>query len=236
MAYKLLHSFKPDVIFLTTGSGNKDEARIHESIKLIESIGLKAYRPFEPFSDRQIYDLILEGKHDAFVEVKSALEQFILGKKYNRIFGDALEGFNPSHDLCRYLINASVRSLQDNLPLENYSFLQDELFKCSEIEQDKEGLVLNLNVREVEAKLNACREYSQLKHEVDRFIERFGVEFFNHEYFRKLSQTDMIKNWENEAPFYEIHGRKRVEEGVYKHVISFDNHMKPLAKLLLNIP
>lgn len=232
LAYKFLKDYKPDVIFLTTGSGNKDQPRIAGSVDLVESLGLKVYQPFAPFTDRQIYDLIMGGDFEAFDKVRDALKNFILEHNIQRVVGDALEGFNPSHDLCRYIINSTVKVLEPGSVL-NYDFLQDEVFRNADFEEGTSDIILKLNDGEMESKLGACRAYGQLKFEVDRFFDRYGADFFKLEYFRKINDLDQICTWQGEMPFYEVHGRKRVEEGIYAQTLLFENHMKPLAEFLL---
>ncbi|MCE7993728.1 MAG: hypothetical protein HEP71_17210 [Roseivirga sp.] len=233
LAYKFLQEYKPYVIFLTTGSGNADTPRIKGSIDLVEALELHVFSPFSPFTDRQIYNLIMDGNFGEFKQVKSALTAFVLEHNIERIVGDALEGFNPSHDLCRYIINGCVQDLKGRHNLENYDFLQDEVFRNSEIKLNELDIVLRLNNDEMEAKLQACRKYSELKFEVDRFFDAYGSDFFALEYFRHITDTSMMTNWEGEHPFYELHGRKRVQEGIYEKALLFEDHMLPLAKSLL---
>ena len=233
LAYKLLITEKPDVVYLTTGSGNRNQSRLHESIALVNSLGLKVLSPFEPFSDRQIYDLILEGDHKPFLVLLDSLEDLWRSEGYGRIVGDALEGFNPSHDICRYLVNGLVSRLTSkNKEVENYDFLQDELHKGQD-SINEDSIVFDLSEDEMREKLKACVDYAELKFEVDRFMDSFGLDFFRKECFRKITDLTKVSNWETEAPFYEEHGRRRVKEGVYKRLISFNENMKPLAQALL---
>lgn len=233
LAHKFLNKYRPEVIFLTTGSGNADSPRINGSVDLVEAMGLRVFRPFSPFTDRQIYNLIMDGDFGEFAKVKSAITDFILEHKIERIVGDALEGFNPSHDLCRYIINSCVQDLDGRHSLQNYDFLQDEVFRNSETKINARDIVLKLNNDEMDAKLGACRKYSELKFEVDRFFEAYGPDFFALEYFRHITDTSVISNWEGDRPFYELHGRKRVKEGIYDKALLFEDHMLPLAKSLL---
>ncbi|MBO6496855.1 MAG: hypothetical protein JJ978_14900 [Roseivirga sp.] len=233
LAYKLLLSEKPDVVYLTTGSGNKNKSRIHESINLVNSLGLEVLFPFEPFSDRQIYDLILQRDYEPFLILLDTLEVLCEEKGYERVIGDALEGFNPSHDICRYLINGLVsRLMSNNKELANYDFLQDELHKGQDtIKED--SIVLDLSEDELQEKLKACVDYGELKFEVERFMESFGLDFFKKECFRRVTDLTKVINWDSEVPFYEEHGRRRVNEGVYEKLISFNENIKPLALALL---
>ena len=235
LAYKFLIEFRPSVIFLTTGSGNKDQPRIQGSIDLLTSLGLNVFKPFEPFTDKEIYDLIMRGDFERCSSVKEDLKEFVRENNIQRIVGDALEGFNPSHDLCRYLINSLVDDLSDEHPIASFDFLQDEIFKNSANKAANDDIVLHLNTTEMENKLSACLKYSALKFEVDRFFDEYGADFFRLEHFRRITNNKVVKTWEGSMPFYESHGRKRVDEGTYEQTLLFEDHMKPIAHFLLGI-
>lgn len=232
LAYNFMSVYKPDIIFLTNGSGRNNQPRITQSINLIKSLGLKAYFPFESYSDRQIYDLILSNSIDSFLSTKLALKEFILEQKYQVILGDALEGFNPSHDLCRYLINSIVIDLENKIEIKNYEFFQDDVRKNQTSVKKPEDIILELNEDELQKKMDACINYPEIKSEVDKFVAQYGKSFFTLEFFRKVEEPKKIIGWDTEFPYYEEFGRKRIVEGTYKQLISFENHMKKLAHSL----
>lgn len=233
LAHKFLTEYQPKVIFLTTGSGSADTPRINGSIELLASLGLNVFSPFKPFTDREIYSLIMKGNFKEFDRVKAEIKQFVIDHRIDLIVGDALEGFNPSHDLCRYIINGCVQELKGVHELKNYDFLQDEVFRNSQKKVNEADILLHLNDVELKSKFAACRKYSQLKFEVDRFSEAYGVDFFKLEYYREITNTSLVSSWEGPQPYYEVHGRKRVAEGVYDHSLLFEEHMLPLAQQLL---
>lgn len=234
LAHKFISIYKPDVIFLTDGSGNDGQPRIDQSLNLIKSLGLNAYFPFEPYSDRQIYDLILSNSIDSFLRSKSVLKEFILEQKYRVIVGDALEGFNPSHDLCRYLINSIVIEMEkeNKVKIENYDFFQDDVRKNQTSDKKTGDIILELNEDELQKKMDACINYPKIKSEVDKFVSNFGKDFFALEFFRKINDPTKIVGWDTDFPYYEEFGRKRIAEGTYKQLISFDTHMMKLAQAL----
>ena len=104
--FKFIKEFKPDVFILTDGSGSTNQSRIHQTIKILDSLGSNYNLLFKPFADRELYNIILESKVDELLNIKKLLINEFLNKQYDFVLGDALEGFNPTHDLCRYLINA----------------------------------------------------------------------------------------------------------------------------------
>lgn len=230
LAHKFMSIYKPAVVFLTDGSGNNNQPRIHQSVNLIKSLNLNAYSPFKPYSDRQIYDLILSNSIDSFLRIKLTLKEFILKNEFQMIVGDALEGFNPSHDLCRYLINSIVVELKnEGFEIKNYDFFQDDVRKNQVSEKKDEDIVLELNKNELQKKMDACMNYPEIKSEVDKFVAHFGKEFFALEFFRKVKDPKMITSWDTEFPYYEEFGKRRIAEGAYEQLISFENHIKKIA-------
>lgn len=232
LAYKFLSIYKPDVVFLTTGSGSDNQSRINQSINLVKSLGLNTYSPFTPFSDREIYDLILSNSTDSFLSTKLSLKEFIVEHKFEMIVGDALEGFNPSHDICRYLINSIIIELENEIKIKNYDFFQDDVRKNKISLKKQEDIILELDKNELTKKMNACMNYPEIKSEVDKFVTQFGTDFFALEFFRKVEDPRKIVSWNTKFPYYEEFGRKRIAEGIYKELISFEGHMKQLAQTL----
>jgi hypothetical protein len=55
-------------------------------------------------TDREIYGAILAGDHAQFVALADELAAALVHDKVELVAGDAVEGFNPSHDVCRYVV------------------------------------------------------------------------------------------------------------------------------------
>jgi ABC-type dipeptide/oligopeptide/nickel transport system ATPase component len=232
LAHKFLMKYEPVTVFLTDGSGNSNNPRIEQSIHLLESKNLTVKRPFKPLSDREIYDLLLAKKFEPFIKIKENLKSLINEENVEMIVGDAIEGFNPTHDVCRYITNCIVSESNKKRELRNYDFFQDNVKLNIDHPRGVDDIVLELDKKDLELKLDTCNNYPQIKYEVDKFSQVFGNEFFTTEYFRSVTDTSIIKTWDTEIPFYESFGRKRIAEGVYKKLITFEDHVKPLAEFL----
>jgi hypothetical protein len=233
-AFKILKDLKPDVYILTDGSGQNNDSRLHQSIKLIESLGATYKYSFIPFPDKEIYNIILSGDLDKIKQIKKQLLISVKENNYSEIYGDALEGFNPTHDICRYIINGIVAEMEkDNpqKPILNYDFLLDKIPDMSS--QKKNNLSFELSPTELEMKIKAALDYPELKAEVEMAIERFGVSSFSWELYSRITDLNQISNWKNPFPYYEEIGRKRVASGAYKNCIEFEKHIKPIAEICL---
>lgn len=236
-AFKFLKDSKPDVYILTDGSGNNNQSRLHQSIRLIESLGATYKNIITPFTDKELYNIILSGDLDKIRHIKNQLLFSIKENNYDEIVGDALEGFNPTHDICRYLINGMVAELEKTNPCKsilNYDFVLDKGPNNLSYEENLNGFSLKLSPVELEMKVEAAMNYPELKAEVEIAIERFGISSFSWESYGIINDLNQIVNWKNQLPYYEEIGKKRVASGAYKTCIEFEKHIKPIAEICLS--
>ncbi|WP_163399842.1 hypothetical protein [Flavobacterium fluviatile] len=235
-AFKFLKDLKPDVYIITDGSGQNNDSRLHQSIKLIESLGATFKNSFSPFTDKELYNIILSGDLDKIKKAKNQLLFSVKESNYDEIYGDALEGFNPTHDICRYMINGIVDELQNINPsksIQNYDFVLDKAPDVLSQKESPNTLSLELNELELNMKIKAGLNYPELKSEIEMAIERFGISSFAWEFYGQITDLKQIINWETDYPYYEEVGRKRVASGAYKNCIEFEKHIKPIAEICL---
>lgn len=237
-AYAFIKKYKPDVFILTDGSGSKNGSRVYQSIKLLESLGAKFQDSIKMFTDVELYNIILEQNLSRILSYKNSLKDIIVKNEYDVIVGDALEGFNPTHDICRYLINGIISDILDennSKAILNYDFVLDSAPNNNSKDNNIGGLSLKLSDEEFQMKLNAAMDYPELKYEVDTAIEKYGKEVFFWESFGRVSNLNEISNWGGVKPYYEVFGEKRVSEGSYSRIITFEKHIKPIAELCLGV-
>jgi hypothetical protein len=184
-------------------------------------------------SDREIYRAMLAGDHGRFVAIAEELAAAIVRDRIDVVAGDAVEGFNPSHDLCRYIINAAVRMASgSNGRIASYAFALDAAPDSRPAGCSGEALRVALDDQTLDRKLQAAEDYAELKSEVDSALRRYGKEPFRTEYLWPVDLTDPY-GWDPErVPYYESYGAQRVAKGAYEHLVTFREHVKPLADAL----
>jgi len=192
---------------------------------------------FEPFTDKSIYQLILEGNLDAIHQIRTKLYQYVEAHAYDLIVGDALEGFNPTHDLCRYLINSIVKEYHQtrSRPIYNYAFHLDEAPYFASSSGQADQIQMDLDETEFDLKFKAAQDYPELKYEVDKALGLYGKEAFKKEIYFPVHDLNQIKVWSSPTPKYESYGRDRINNGTYREVIEFEKHMMPIASSILNL-
>ncbi len=236
--YKFLQLLKPRVYILTDGSGYNKRSRVESTMKILLETGATPSEMVGVFTDIEFYDTILSRNTDVLTKVMKDIIRDLRNRKIDMVFGDAIEGFNPTHDLCRYMINTMVKALQIDSKhlLKNYDFLLEAPPDQIGTHEIRDARMVHLSNDELNAKINAALGYQEVAYDVSRALKHYGKQAFSKECLRPVSDLDKLTNWENEAPYYETYGKTKVEQGQYKTSISFEAHMLPLGKTLMADP
>jgi hypothetical protein len=76
--------------------------------RLLESIGATAGPVYGRYPDKTVYRWLLEGRTDVFVQLTSELADAFVAAGVEHVAGDAMEGFNPVHDVWRLMVDGAV--------------------------------------------------------------------------------------------------------------------------------
>lgn len=99
--FGLLKRLRPTLVFLTDGGGEK---RIGETRRGLESIGLGGRAIFLPYTEKSFYDALLHVNTGFFYDVASELRTILRSEKPEQILCDAVEYYNPVHDMTLPLV------------------------------------------------------------------------------------------------------------------------------------
>jgi hypothetical protein len=225
---------RPLVCVLTDGSGSSGEGRLESTTRVLERTGARAGPVYGWMSDRDIYTAILEHDLALFTRLADELSAALVESGATCVVGDAVEGYNPSHDVCRLVINAAVRmaSRARGEPIENLDFVLVGAPDACPEELRARTLQLTLDDDALARKLESANAYPELAGEVASALERFGAAPFRREFLRPAPLDERFGWTAEEKPFYEQHGEKRVAEGVYDRVLRFREHVVPIAEAL----
>ncbi len=228
-----LEQVKPFVFVLTDGSG-RGASRLESTTRLLTTAGARPGAIYGRFSDREVYAALLGGEVDRFVSLAQELAAALREAGVETVAGDALEGFNPTHDLCRLVVDAAVARLaREARPVLNLQFpLEDHPAGEAPGERDPlDRLALYLDEEVFERKLAAARAYPEMAEEVETALARFGPDAFRHEHLTPATTRAVAALYE-EKPFFERHGERRVAEGHYRDVLRGREHLVPVAAAL----
>src|SRR5947209_8011263 len=97
---------QPLVFVLTDGSGRSNQSRLASTTKILNQAGAKLGSIYGRLTDAVAYAAILNHEFDLFVGIAENLCEEFAVQRIGCVAGDACEGYNPMHDVCRLVINA----------------------------------------------------------------------------------------------------------------------------------
>lgn len=227
-----LEVMKPMVCVITDGSGRLGLSRLPSTTKILNQVNASQGVFYGSCSDREAYLAILNRDFDLFIRHARALAAWLVDKPVNYVAGDALEGYNPTHDACRLIIDAGVAMArrQTDRKIGNFQF---PLTGAPKNGSGKEGdgcIDLHLNDAAFERKLSAARSYAELDTEVEAAINENRLEAFRVECLHPA--THELDFGKHNKPYYERYGEQQVAAGHYRDVIRYRDHFLPLAEAL----
>ncbi len=226
-----LERHRPLYFCLTDGSGGDGQSRIASTSRLLHGVGAFPGPIYGRFSDKEVYRILLDGRVDVFVDLVNELAGNLIDAGIECVAGDAMEGFNPAHDLCRALIDSAViivRARTGRL-LQNYEFA----VHGDPVADQADALIrLDLDESALERKIDAAMAYREVIGEVHDALDRFGREAFAVECLRSSSANAMLELFEITPPAYESTGESRVSEGRYREVVRYREHVLPVISAL----
>jgi hypothetical protein len=240
---------RPRVFILTDGSGRGGASRIGSSENVLRAAKAEAGSVWGAMTDQAFYQAVLDGKTALFVDLAVRLGRELAEMKAPYVAGDAREGFNPTHDVCRMIIDAAARRAgRDGASIENYAFL---LFSPHQKAPREGAIYRTLSETELERKLAAGRAYPELAAEaeaafsgtsrnilgdhqdlaaiVDASMEGIGEASFGVECLVPAAGLPRVNA---ERPFYEIYGERLVASGKYQRAIRYREHVQPIERAL----
>ena len=221
----------PIVFVLADGSGGSGQDRCAASSRVIHAAGASIGPVFGFASDKRWYAAILAGERELFEEVRRLIAAACRDARVRRLVTDSVELYNPMHDLCNALAAGVAQEIrQDGGEIE----LLDYALEHPELKTGPARLEFYLPPDALERKLTAVGSYLQLNAEVERRNWPAAAYGWERLYAREADCA-----WPTEPahePFYEQFGRRRIEEGLYRELITYRVHVRPLAIALSGEP
>ncbi len=222
---------KPTVWVLTNGSGHGDRGRVASSASVVTRAGGEPGAVFGAFTDREAYRLLLQGETGPWIEVVESLARTLLDERIDYVLADAVEGFNPIHDLCRVVADGAVAIAERNgATIARYGFTLEAPPDAVLPGLLREAVVIELDDEAVERKIAAARGYPEMAAEVERALAAYGTAAFRREHLRQTDPAAKPDGFFEAAPYYEEHGERQVELGFYDRVLRFREHFLPVAE------
>ncbi|MDX6612051.1 MAG: hypothetical protein QOD75_1237 [Blastocatellia bacterium] len=226
-----LEETRPLVFVLTDGSGRSDQSRLASTTKILDQTGACAGGIYGRLTDAAAYGALLNHDFDLFRDLARELCEAFVTNDIDCVAGDALEGYNPMHDVCRLLINAAVTAAQRLRGREVRNFDFSLIGQVGSHEPHEDGICHRLDDQAFARKMEAANGYAELAGEVGAAQARTTADDLKVECLRPV--VPGVSDYDcDQAPFYESYGERQVTAGHYQTVVRYREHLAPLATAL----
>lgn len=226
-----LEQARPLVFVLTDGSGSGTRSRLPSTTHVLQRAGARAGAVYGRFTDGEIYRALLSHDIALFTETAAELGAALADAEIDYAVADAAEGYNPSHDVCRYLANAAIQiaARASGRPIAGYEY---DVVAGPAASAAPATAVLTLDDEALARKIEAARGYTEMAAEVEAALAKWGPSAFRFEHLRSRAAHE---GWDDPAdvPAYERYGEQRLAAGTYADVIRFTDHVRPVRDALL---
>lgn len=228
-----LETTRPEVWVLTDGSGRSGCSRLGSTTHVLEATGAVPATVYGKMTDIDLYHAVLNFEHERFIAIVDQLAAALIQNSAGCVAGDAREGYNPAHDICRLVIDAAVRLVKRKTDRDilNYDFTLVGKPCESPDELPERGLCLQLDDAAFARKMSAARNYPELRAEVEAALQAAEENSFRTECLRPVD-VNVGEAFAHEKPFYEEYGERQVSAGHYQDVLRYREHILPLAAAL----
>jgi hypothetical protein len=230
-----VEAVRPRVFVLTDGSGRTGRSRIPSTSRVLAAAGAQPGSILGRLGDQAFYAAILGAEHEVFHALTAELVEALDQERPDYVVADALEGYNPAHDVCRYIVNAALAlaNRRGDRPIGNFDFpLVGRPEACPESLAAR-AIRLQLDEAAFRRKVQAARGYPELGAEVEAALRPCSLDLFRHECLRPVDGNQAPPDT---PPYYERYGEKQVAAGHYTRVLRYREHILPLVRSLRRSP
>lgn len=223
LLYGLIARTKPIVHILTDGSGHSSTPRIGSTDALLRDLGARRGAIFGRLSDHEAYAMILERNASLLLALAEELAAELKKQTPAMIVTDAAEGYNPVHDLCRFIAGAAIAMAGVDV----------EQFEYAVVDHPRSlqaAKVIELDDAEYAAKMECARQRAAGLADIDELLSRYGPDVYRTEALVRVGDWTAMGG--DTPPLYERYGVERVAAGRYAQVIRRDEHLLPLRDAL----
>jgi len=228
MLHHWMERHRPVVFALSDGSGSLGVARVERSKRVIEASGASVGAVFGLLPDAAWYRAIVAQDVTPFMRVVESITDGATPPA--TVVSDSIEYFNPLHDLCCVVAHVATGRIngRGGKPVQHLEY-------PIEAESDRpSGQRLTLDGPALARKHTAVANYEELKNEIERRSSGMNLDDLGRETLHMARCSEMWPQDLPVEPLYEKYGRMRVSSGVYRDVITYADHVRPLAMRLMD--
>lgn len=179
------------------------------------------------FTDAEVYRAIVAGDVEMIAGVTLKLANAIAEGGFRSAVSDAVECYNPTHDLCWVMTNLAARraSRMTGRAIERFAY--------AVVAEPGEGMTIALDDDAFRRKMEMASRYEDLAVDVAELTARVGLDGLRREVFSPVDPRVSLPEELSDKPYFERRGEEQVAAGKYASVLRYREHFVPFVKALI---
>lgn len=233
--FGLVQRLRPRLVMLTDGGG---EARVEQSRRALDRIGLLERASFLNFRESDFYRALLDRELSFFRKVAGRLREEIAASRPEQVLCDAVEFYNPVHDLALPALYAALGKNRDipifEMPLIYQTVATQEAYEIQRFPASRSDhqILFRLGEEKLRVKLQMFNEvYDLLRLQIGDLLSSLPADHLATEVIAPAVSGPASVS--NEITLrYEWRARSLMERGVIERMITYADHYLPMAEAL----
>jgi hypothetical protein len=223
--FRWLELDRPVVFVLTDGSGRSGHSRVASSLAVLGTTGSSAGSIVGRFTDREIYEAMIAGEVDGVLRATLDLAGSLAAGGFRSVVADALEFYNPTHDLCSVMASlATVRAVRiTGRAIDRYEYAVTAPADA--------GKTIELDDEAFARKMKHASRYEDVAIDIEELIRNVGSDGLRREVLTPIAASAMLREPASK-PYYEVRGEEQVAAGRYATVLRHREHFVPFVEAL----
>lgn len=235
--FGLLQSLRPRLVYLTDGGG---EERVEQTREGLRSIDLLDHAHFLNYTEKSFYDALLDVDVTFYQGVADRVRSLLLASRPLRILCDAVEFYNPVHDMSLPVVRAALGSSERaeifEVPLVYQKKVEDQSYEVQRMSEARRSqqIKLQLSREQLSAKARGRDQiYTILLKQMGPVISELPLAHLALEVVAPASSSLPKPNGDNVLR-YETRAQLLLERGEIERKITYREHYLPIARSLWN--
>ncbi|MEP6911524.1 MAG: hypothetical protein ABI923_02150 [bacterium] len=234
--FGLLQRLSPFLVYLTDGGGTN---RLAQTRQGLEGIGLLGKALFLNHTEKSFYDSLLACDAEFFEGISEEVRASFQAIRPERILCDAVEFYNPVHDLTLPVVRAALRGHLDRpvfeVPLVYQRPGEGESYAVQRLPASRRTgqIAVRLSEEELDAKISARDQiYTILADQMGPVLSELPRAHVGLEYVAP-ARAGVPEPGPDVALRYERRAQILADSGKIDHKITYELHFLPVASSLL---